>query len=87
MKDSMRFKEYFQEKMQRQINELPSVFSDGQEPEIACVYFAYNNAKLISALKKRGDSLTNGKISKLLKDEDYINKLCEDHSDDFKRPV
>jgi hypothetical protein len=50
IKESKSFKEYFQEKMQKQINKLPRVFSDSQAPDIACVYFAYNNSSLIKAL-------------------------------------
>jgi len=40
------------------------VFSDekGTDPEIACIFFSYQNYELIKSLRKRGVALTNGKI-------------------------
>lgn len=58
-----------------------------EEAEVACTFFAYANKPLINKLIKRGDCITNGKISKLIREEARLQDMIDEKAEDFKRPV
>lgn len=68
---------------------LPAVLDIDQEDQIkvAAISLAFNNKKVISLLKSRGQSLVNGQYRQLRKNEEQINKFVKRKKAELKRPV
>ena len=81
-----KFKAYFQESIERQVNDLPKVSSinerDSEEMiRVSSIFFAYNNSDLIKALMDRGQKLSVGKYHENAKLEANILEMIELNED------
>lgn len=81
-----KFKAYFQESIERQVNDLPKVSSTNERDSeemirVSSIFFAYNNSDLIKALIKRGENLSVGKYHENAKLEANILEMIELNED------
>ena len=80
------FKEYFQNEIERQVNDLPFTSKD-ITVRVSSIFLAYDNQDLLLALTERGKMLSSGKIDENSRMEERITGMIETNEEKYQRPV
>ena len=81
------FKEYLKREFEGIVSNAKPVFSETTDIRIANIFFAFNNAELVSLLRKRGEFIVQANEGKEKEIDERISALKDAKRDDFVIPI